>query len=187
MASAPEPQTRTDVQVAVLGAGLDHHAVHGRHADEDGGPPLLDGVEHLDRVEARQQVHREPGAGQPIAREAHDVGDRQAEHGLVAAQPRRPGAAAGDLPDQRPVRELGALGLARWCPRCRRARPRRRGRPAAASVIGSMPSSSVALRTTSGGARVATTWATSSGRICGLTGTASAPARAAARHSRSCS
>ena len=53
MASAPEPQTRTEREVAVVRAGLVQHPVHGGHADEDRGPPLLDGVEHLDRAEPR--------------------------------------------------------------------------------------------------------------------------------------
>ena len=65
MASAPEPQTRTEREVAVVGAGLLQHPVHRRHADEEAGPPLLDGVEDAHRVEVRQQVDRDAGHGQP--------------------------------------------------------------------------------------------------------------------------
>ena len=64
MASAPDAHTRTEVRSRSVGAGLVEHPVHGGHADEHRRPALLDGVEHLHRVELRQQVRGDAGAGQ---------------------------------------------------------------------------------------------------------------------------
>ena len=110
----PDPQSRIEREIAIGGPGLHQHPVHGRHADEHGGPALLDGVEHLDGPEAGHHVdgHTETDHADEHG-EAHDVGDGQAEHGLVAVQGRGPQRSGRGRPDEALVGQLGALGPAR--------------------------------------------------------------------------
>ena len=98
-------------QVPLLGAGLQQQPVHGGHAHEDGGLPILDQVEDPGRIEAAERGDRHPGEGEPEpGGEAHDVGDGQGHHGrrggqqVQRAQPRRP--------DEGPVAEPHALRVA---------------------------------------------------------------------------
>ena len=181
MASAPDAHSRTEREVARLRARLDHHPVHGRHADEDRWPSALDGVERGRRAgtfAAGRPARRAP----PAARASRTRRCGRPACRVTASsrrKPRREQRAATGLPDQRPVRELGALGLPG---RARRVEERgdvagRRGR---APRPARRRSSSAVSRTTMAASESATTWSTSSSRIFGLTGTATAPARLAA-------
>ena len=117
----PHPDTR---QVPFLRTGLQEEAVHGRHAHEDRGASLLQGVEHVVGPEPREHVGRHTAAGQAEEDgEPHDVGDREGHDRFVAPQRHvTDQGAAREAPEEAAVGELDALGPAR---RARRVEERR--------------------------------------------------------------
>ena len=113
MASAPETHSRTDVRSRSSAPASSEHPVHGRHADEERGPPLLDGVEHRDRVELGRKYTGMPAHGQRRAAMAKPMmwATGRAITGSSRWSPVGPGAPSGHAAEQARWVSSAPLGL----------------------------------------------------------------------------